>query len=94
MRNAYAGGETDFSNPSLSPLFADMEGMPPTLIQVGSNEILRGDSENLYKKMHKAGCITRLQVFAGCWHVFQLIPSPKAVQALKDVAAFVKELGL
>ena len=94
VRNAYAGGETDFSNPSLSPLFADMEGMPPTLIQVGSNEILRSDSENLYKKLHKNGCITRLQVFTGMWHVFQVLPIPRAAKALEDVAAFIKELGL
>lgn len=93
-RNAYAGCETDYTNPSLSPLYAGLTDMPPTLIQVGSNEILRSDSENLHKKLHKNGCITRLQVFAGGWHVFQVLPIPKASKALNDVAEFIKELGL
>jgi len=94
VRNAYAGGETDFTNPSLSPLYADLIGLPPTLIQVGSNEILRGDSEQLYKKLHKNGCITRLQIYNGGWHVFQLVPMPKASKALDDVKEFIGELKL
>ncbi len=93
-RMAYAGCETDFSNPSLSPLYADPDDMPPTLIQVGSNEILRSDSEDLYKKLHKAGCITRLQVYSGGWHVFQLLPTPRAAKALDSVDSFIRDLNL
>ncbi len=94
VRNAYAGGETDFTNPSLSPLYADLVEMPPTLIQVGSNEILRGDSEDLYKKLHKNGCMTHLKVYSGGWHVFQMLPMPKAARALDDVDTFIRELNL
>ena len=48
----------------------------------------------LYKRLHKTGIICRLQVYSGCWHVFQLLPMPKAFKALDDVAAFIKELGI
>ena len=93
-RDAYAGADIDYTNPSLSPLFADLTEMPPTLIEVGSNEILRADSEDLYKKLHKNGCIARLRVYSGGWHVFQILPTPRAARALDDVADFIREVGL
>ena len=40
MTENYAAGQ-DYSDPHLSPLFADLEGFPPSYIQVGNNEILR-----------------------------------------------------
>ena len=40
VRAAYTGPDADWSDPKYSPLFADLRGMPPTLIQVGTNEIL------------------------------------------------------
>ena len=93
-RRAYAGADADYTNPSLSPLYADLDGMPPTIIEVGSNEILRSDSEELYKKLHKYGCITRLHVYSGGWHVFQMLPTPKAGKALDDIRIFIEDTGL
>jgi epsilon-lactone hydrolase len=48
-RTAYRGANStlEWEDPSLSPLFADLRGLPPTLIQVGTNEILKSDSINL-----------------------------------------------
>ena len=45
-RTAYRGANStlEWEDPSLSPLFADLRGLPPTLIQVGTNEILKSDS--------------------------------------------------
>lgn len=88
-RQAYTGGEADYSLPQYSPLLAELSDFPPALIQVGSNEILRGDSEQLAKNMSKAGSYAKLEVYQGGWHVFQQMPLPKAVNALESVAEFI-----
>lgn len=71
VRNAYAGSDANFWKPQFSPLYAELDNMPPTFVQVGSNEILRGDSEELVNKMNEAGSIAHLKVYNECWHVFQ-----------------------
>ena len=50
--------------------------------------------EELYKKLHKNGCITRLHVYNGGWHVFQMLPTPRAGKALDDIRIFLNEMGL
>lgn len=89
VRAAYAGADADFTDPALSPLFADMTNMPPTLVQVGSYEVLRDDSEKLAKKITKAGGFSRLEVYQGGWHVFQMAPVPKANRAMDSVKEFL-----
>lgn len=91
VRDAYAGRDANFEDPCYSPLLADLSKMPPTLIQVGSNEILRDDSERLSKKYMKAGSVNKLEVYAGCWHVFQQMPLAKANVAIESVRAFLEE---
>ncbi len=53
VRAAYAGKDAQYELPKYSPLLGDLTNFPPTLIQVGSNEILRSDSEMLAKYMNK-----------------------------------------
>ena len=89
-RNAYVGKDEDYEDPKYSPLLADLSGMPPTLIQVGSNEILRDDSEKLAKNYQKYGSLCKLEVYKGGWHVFQQMPISKATQALDSVSEFVQ----
>jgi len=91
VRNAYAGPDADYEDYHFSPILADLSAMPPTLIQVGSNEILRDDSENLRKKYTKYGSYAKLEVYQGCWHVFQQMPILKAQQAMNSIKAFVDE---
>ena len=91
-RTAYAGVDADYCAPEYSPLRADLTGMPPTLIQVGSNEILRDDSERLVKKYSKYGAMAKLEVYPGGWHVFQQMPIAKAGQALDNVKLFLDEI--
>ena len=75
--NAYAG-DLDPAAPMLSPLFGDLSDFPPTLIQVGSHEILLSDSERLCRKMKDAGVSCRLEVWDDMWHVFQMFPLKKS----------------
>ena len=90
VSKAYAG-EEDLSNPMLSPLFGDFKGFPPTLIQVGSHEILHSDSERLCERMKEAGVSCRLEVWEDMWHVFQMFPLKKSAYALDCMAHFLLE---
>lgn len=90
VRKAYAG-ENNLDSPMLSPLFGDFEGFPPTLIQVGSHEILHSDSERLCQRMEEAGVSCRLEVWEDMWHVFQMFPLRKATQAMDCMAHFLLE---
>lgn len=76
-------------DPSVSPLFGEFEGFPPTYIQVGDQEILQSDSVLLYKKMQQAGVNVTLDVFKGMWHVFQMSPFKTATEAMDKNAEFI-----
>ena len=92
VRTAYAGSEADFTSPCFSPLYADLSGFPPCLIQAGSNEILRDDSEKLQKKLAKCGADARLEIYTGGWHVFQQMPIPRAAKAMDAVKTFLDDI--
>ena len=81
---------SDPANPLISPLFADPVGLPPTLIQVGEDEILLDDSTRLEKKMKAAGVDVHLEVWKGMWHVFQAFApfAPESQQAIKNIGLF------
>jgi len=87
----YAAGE-DLQNPLISPLYGDFDGFPPVLIQAGSNEILLSDSKNLHKQMvlHHVG--TRITVYQGMWHVFQMSPFKTAYEAMDQAAEFIFDI--
>ncbi len=90
VREAYTGPAADWAMPQFSPLAADLRGLPPTLIQVGTHEMLRADSEQLARKMTKQGVFATLEVYADCWHVFQQMPIKKATQAMESVGRFLQ----
>ena len=84
--------DLDYANPDFSPLFADLEGFPPTLIQVGSNEILKSDSIRLYEKLLSLGVQAVLEEYDDAWHVFQMMPLKKAVIAMDSIGRFADGL--
>ncbi len=91
MRDSYAG-EQNLESPFISPLFGKFDNFPPTYIQVGENEILYSDSARLYKGMVEANVMTRFDKFEGMCHVFQMMPTKKAHEAVERVAEFVYEI--
>ena len=88
VRSVYAGKE-DLTSPWLSPLFGDFSGFPPTLIQVGNNEILYSDSLRLRDRMQKARVHCQLEVWNDMWHVFQMFPIRKASLAMESIGNFL-----
>jgi acetyl esterase/lipase len=66
----YVAG-ADSSDPLISPVFGDLTGLPPLLIQVGSNEILLSDALRLADRAATADVTVTLDVTGGVGHVFQ-----------------------
>ena len=68
---AFAGYYTDdFTNPLVSPLFGNLEGMPPSLIFAGGDEIMLSDAQSLHEKLLDAHCASKLVVHPGRWHAY------------------------
>ncbi len=76
----------------VSPLFADLDGLPPTLLQVGEDEILLDDSLRFADRAWGSGVEVELQRFHGMWHDFQLQAGLLADSrgAVDDIAAFLR----
>ncbi len=88
MAEAYAGGQ--LNAPLASPLHADLSGLPPLLIQVGTREILLDDARRIASKARAAGVSVTLQEEEGLIHVWQLFPNvPESHQAVARIGAFV-----
>lgn len=85
-------GEGDPASPDCSPLFANLAGLPPVLIQVGTDEILLDDSVRLAQRLDAAGVEVRCEVWDKMWHDFPLFAPllPEANAAMKRVSAWAK----
>lgn len=84
-------GSTAADAPDCSPLFADLNDLPPTLIHVGSEEILLDDSTRLAEKLKACGNQVSLRKFDKYWHDFQLQAGtlPMANESLLAAAEFI-----
>jgi acetyl esterase/lipase len=71
MARMYLNGK-DPRTPLAAPLYADLKGLPPTLIQVGTAETLLDDAIRIAEKMHAAGVDARLAIWPNQLHVFPL----------------------
>ena len=88
---AYYCSHAETSNPLVSPLFGDLTGLPPLLIQTGSDELLLDDSIRLAKQATEAGVNVQFEVWNGLWHVFQSSAGeiPEANRAIRRIASFI-----
>jgi acetyl esterase/lipase len=95
MAEAYMG-DTDPRTPLASPLFADLEGLPPMLIHVGTAEILLDDAIRMFDHARKAGVevtLNKAEDMCHVWHFFTIM-LPEALEAIEEVARFMrKHLG-
>jgi monoterpene epsilon-lactone hydrolase len=85
-------GETDPASPLASPIFADLTGLAPLLIQAGSHEILLDDAVRLAARAAEHDVAVELQVWPQVPHVFQGFAAllDEADVALKAAAAFTR----
>src|SRR5271165_3323775 len=92
IAECYLAG-TDPRHPYASPLYGDPTGLPPALIQVGSDEVLRDDATRMADRMRAAGCDVVLEVWPRMPHVWHLFASvmPEARRAITRIGSFVAE---
>lgn len=92
----YLGSDIDPRDPRVSPLFADLAGLPPLLMQVGGRETVLDDTRDFAREAEQSGCAVTLEVWDDMIHVFQQFPDdlPEARSALASLGAFLcRSLG-
>lgn len=87
----YLNGQS-VEDPLASPLFADLHGLPPMLIQVGTAEILLDDSVRLAEKIRAAGGRVKLEQWEDMTHVWHNNGPdlPEGNQAVENIGAYLK----
>ncbi len=87
----YSGGEP-LTNPLISPVFGDLTGLPPLLIQAGSEEMLLNDAERLAAAAQRDDVTTTLEIFNSLWHVFQIHSGQldRATEAVAGAGTHIK----
>jgi epsilon-lactone hydrolase len=87
----YLGRQGDPCDPLASPLYADLAGLPPLLIQVGDRETVLDDSVMFADKARAAGVDVQLEVWDGMIHVFQMFGTElaEAQRAIASIAQFL-----
>ncbi len=85
---------TDPKDPLASAIFADLSGLAPMLIQVGSEEILLGDAQKLYDQAQKCQVDVSFNLYQQGWHVFQLQAGllNMADQAIDEISLFIENV--
>ncbi|NHI94901.1 MAG: alpha/beta hydrolase [Candidatus Lokiarchaeota archaeon] len=92
---AIGGKETELTNPIVSPLLADLSGLPPLLFQASPCEILYSDSVRFVQKAKAAGVDVTLQTWDEMPHNFQLFVYrglPEAKEAIAKIGEFVQKI--
>jgi monoterpene epsilon-lactone hydrolase len=91
LASQYLAG-ADPRTPYVSPLYGDPAGLPPTLIHVGSDEVLLDDAVRMAERMRAAGCEVELEIWPRMPHAWQLWARmmPEAREALARIGAFVR----
>ncbi|MGV0819432.1 alpha/beta hydrolase fold domain-containing protein [Martelella sp. AMO21009] len=89
LARTYLAGELP-THPDASPVFADVHGLSPILIQIGENEVMLSDAIHLAANLGEARVRTSLEVWPEMFHVWHLFAGilPQADQALRNAVRF------
>ncbi len=81
------------THPLASPLYADLRGLPPLLLQVGDAEVLLDDSVRFAERAADAGVEVKLDIFPLLFHVFQAFAGalPEGRAAIAALASFLSQ---
>ena len=80
----------DPKHPRASPVFADLSGLPPMLIQVGSEEALMSDSILLAERAGLARVDVTLRIWPDMIHIWPFFPISAGGRAIEESAAWIK----
>jgi len=89
----YYAGSADPSNPLISPLYGDLNDLPPILINSGADDELYDDGKNFYLKAKAAGADVRFRSGEGMVHCYPLLAPmfPEASETMDEIVAFIKQ---
>jgi monoterpene epsilon-lactone hydrolase len=84
----------DPKDPLVSPLYGDLHGLPPLIIQAGSNEILLDEIQRFAQKALESHVEVYFEIFDSMFHTWQLFASqiPEGVEALEKIGKHLKKL--
>lgn len=84
-------GETLPNDPDVSPVFADVRGLPPVMVQIGEREVMLSDAIRLATHLAENRVHTSLEVWPGMFHIWPMFADilPEARQALESSSAFL-----
>ena len=81
-------------DPSISPLYAELRGLPPAIFSVGTEDAVLDDTLFMAARWAAAGNVTALEVYPEAPHLFMLLPTRMADEALRRAVAFIdRHLG-
>lgn len=88
-------GNSDRTQPGLSPFFGDLDGLPPILIQVGEDEILLPECRLFSKRANQRGSQVELEVWPEMFHVWQFAARilPEARTAINKIGLFIRRIA-
>jgi cation diffusion facilitator CzcD-associated flavoprotein CzcO len=84
----YRGG-LEVTTPGISPLYAELSGLPPIDVQAAGDELLVNDADRFVERAKAAGVPVSYRCYAGMWHAFQLCAG-----LMREADAAVADLGL
>lgn len=92
LARTFLAGELP-THPDASPVFADVHGLAPVLIQIGENEVMLSDAIRLASNLGEARVRTSLEVWPGMFHVWHLLAGilPEAEMALRNAVRFLDD---
>ncbi len=88
----FCGPDLDRRDPAVSPLYADLQGLPPALFSVGTRDLLLDDTLFMASRWAAAGNKADLAVWPGGCHVFIRFDSALTEQALSRIDGFIERL--
>lgn len=89
---AHLAGKDPY-DPAVSPLYADLKGLPPILIQVSTSEMLFDDSKRLYERAKEVGVDITLQTWDDTLHIFQNTDLPEVKGAMEKIKIFTERFS-
>lgn len=88
----YASGEA-MDHPLISPVYADLTGLPPLLIHGATEDVDFPDAQKLARNAERDGVTAAFDVYEGCFHVWHVFGAtlPQARKAIHEIGLFVQE---
>lgn len=90
LAKIFLGGASP-SHPDASPVFADVSGLPPIIIQIGENEVMLSDAVRLADHLGENKVRVNLEIWPGMFHVWHMFASvlPEGAEALESAVRFL-----